>query len=53
MQIKKFRLNRISRNDMEWLRKRLNKVYKKFNLKLEPEYPLALGAADDSLLLTR
>ena len=33
MQIKKFKLNYPSEKDAEWLRNRMNKVYKKFNLK--------------------
>lgn len=40
MQIKKFRLNYPSSSDIDWLKNRMNKIYKKFNLRLE-KYCLA------------
>ncbi|HVO74884.1 MAG TPA: CapA family protein [Ignavibacteriaceae bacterium] len=53
MQIKKFRLNYPSRQDAQWLRKKLNRVNKKFNLKLEPEHQSFSDSTDKSLFLTR
>jgi len=43
MQIKKFRLNYPSSGDIEWLRNRMNKVYKNFNLQLELKPALSPG----------
>ncbi len=51
MQIKKFRLNYPSPKDVEWLRDRMNKEYKKFNLQLELKPALASGKEDNTLLL--
>ncbi|MEJ2614259.1 MAG: CapA family protein [Ignavibacteriaceae bacterium] len=51
MQIKKFKLNYPSAKDAEWLRDRMNKVYKKFNLKLELKPVLILHKEVNTLLL--
>ena len=50
MQIKKFKLNYPSEKDAEWLRNRMNKVYKKFNLKLEPK-PVVISDKEVNTLL--
>jgi len=51
MQIKKFRLNYPSRQDAEWLEKRMNKACKKFNSRLELKHPSSMQNLDNSLLL--
>jgi len=51
MQIKKFRLNYPSPKDVEWLRDRMNKGYKKFNLQLELKPALTSGKENNTLLL--
>lgn len=51
MQIKKFRLNYPSRQDAEWLKKRMNKVCKKFKSRLELKRTSSTQNSDYSLLL--
>jgi len=51
MQIKKFKLNYPAQKDVEWLRNRMSKVYKKFNLRLELKPALTSGNATNTFLL--
>lgn len=51
MQMKKFRLNYPSQEDIKWLRNRLNKVYKKFNVQLELKPALDKDNLNNTFLL--
>lgn len=51
MQIKKFRLNYTSRKEAEWLKDKMNKEYKKFNLELELQTSTMSGKENNTLLL--